>query len=115
MIDLSHPTPQFRRDGILSLNGEWQANEQTILVPYPPQAPASGWRGPVPDSITYHRRFVLPENFLEPGTRCLLHFGAVDQAAYVFLNNRPVMMHEGGYLPFEADVTELDLAFDVFG
>ena len=107
MIDLTHPTPQFRRDSFLSLDGEWQANEQTIRVPYPPQASASGWQGPVPDNITCHRRFTLPGGFPGKGRRLLLHFGAVDQVAYVFLNDRPVMMHEGGYLPFEADITEL--------
>ncbi len=106
MIDLRHPTPQFRRDRILSLDGTWMVNGQPLLVPYPPQAPASGWQGPVPEELHYERRFSLPEGFLKPGERLLLHFGAVDQAAYVFVNGMPAAMHEGGYLPFETDITE---------
>ncbi|MBA3893131.1 MAG: hypothetical protein H0X69_05480 [Gemmatimonadales bacterium] len=39
--------------------------------------------------------------------RYLLHFGAVDYAATVWLNGRRVGEHEGGYLPFEFDVTGL--------
>ena len=107
MINLQHPTPQFRRERILLLDGEWQAEEQTIRVPYPPQSAASGWKGPVPESIRYQVRFSLPEGFLREGERLLLHFGAVDQIAYVFVNGRPAVMHEGGYLPFDADVTEI--------
>ena len=39
------------------------------------------------------------------GKRLILHFGAVDQHATVFLNGREVCAHMGGYLPFEADIT----------
>ena len=106
MIDLRHPAPQFRRERFLLLDGEWRANEQTVRVPFPPQSADSGWQGPVPENIRYQLRFSLPEGFLRGKERLLLHFGAVDQIAYVFLNGRPVVMHEGGYLPFDADVTE---------
>ena len=37
----------------------------------------------------------------------LLHFGAVDYFTTVWLNGQPVGEHEGGYLPFELDVTPL--------
>jgi hypothetical protein len=37
----------------------------------------------------------------------LLHFGAVDYFARVWLNGQVVGEHEGGYLPFELDVTEV--------
>ncbi len=106
-MDLSHPTPQFRRDGWLTLDGTWQLNGRDIRVPFPPEAPASGWEGELSDTLRYERRFTLPEGFPPKGRRLILHFGAVDQMAYVFVNGRPAVSHDGGYLPFEADITEL--------
>ena len=101
-----YPRPQLRRDSFLCLNGEWHLNGEPIQVPFPPQAPASGYAGAVGDSLHYEKRFTLPEGFFSPGQRVLLHLGAVDQLAWVFLNGRPVAKHEGGYLPFEADITQ---------
>jgi hypothetical protein len=37
----------------------------------------------------------------------LLHFGAVDYAAEVYVNGQKAGSHEGGYLPFEIDITSL--------
>ena len=101
-----HPTPLFRRDSWLSLDGEWLMNGQPIRVPYPPEAPLSGWNGKVPRDMRYEKTFTLPEGFPKAGNRVILHFGAADQLCYVFLNGRPVVRHEGGYLPFQADVTD---------
>ena len=42
---------------------------------------------------------------LQPGQVALLRFGAVDYRAVVFVNNHQVGTHDGGYLPFEIDVT----------
>ncbi|MBE5768262.1 MAG: glycoside hydrolase family 2 [Clostridiales bacterium] len=100
-----YPRPQLRRDRFLSLNGPWVVNNQTVEVPFPPQSALSGWQGDVPDELAYHRTFTLPEGFLNKGERLILHFGAVDQIAEVFLNGHPIMRHEGGYLPFSADIT----------
>ena len=104
--DLEYPRPLLRRESFFCLNGIWDLNGQEIHVPFPPQAPLSGFRGSVPDQMTYRRRFSLPEGFLRPGYRALLHFGAVDQTAQVILNGKNVARHEGGYLPFSADVTD---------
>ena len=41
-----------------------------------------------------------------PGQRYFLQFGAAMQAATVFLDDREIFRHEGGYLPFEIDVSE---------
>ena len=49
--------------------------------------------------------FTLPEGFAAPGFRVLLHFGAVDQVAEAWVNGKSVVRHEGGYLPFSADIT----------
>ena len=46
-----YPRPQFRRGSFFSLNGEWQANGQTIEVPFPPQSALSRWHGDVPENI----------------------------------------------------------------
>jgi beta-galactosidase/beta-glucuronidase len=41
------------------------------------------------------------------GKRVFLRFEAVDWAAMVWVNGRPVGQHEGGYTPFEFDVTNV--------
>lgn len=106
----AYPRPQMRREKWMSLNGKWVLNGQEILVPFPPQALLSGYRGRISAKLEYVRSFTLPEGFWSSGKgkrgRVLLHFGAVDQVAEIFLNGRFVGRHEGGYLPFWFDVTE---------
>ena len=102
-----YPRPQLRRESFLSLDGEWLLNGCPVQLPYPPQSPASGWQGAVPEQLHYQRSFTLPKGFCPDGWRVLLHFGAVDQLCFVFVNGRPAVSHEGGYLPFEADITPL--------
>ena len=112
-----YPRPQFRRDSYLCLNGEWDyaiskspaipdAYDGKILVPYPPESPASGvGRVLAKDEwLIYRRSFTLPDGFFRG--RLLLQFGAVDQICEVLLNGVPVGGHEGGYLPFAVDLTE---------
>ncbi len=101
-----YPRPQCRRDSFLPLSGPWLLNGCPIEVPFPPQSPASGYRGTVSDTLRYETAFTLPQGFLPEGYRLRLHFGAVDQIADVYLNDRHVARHKGGYLPFFADVTD---------
>lgn len=54
--------------------------------------------------VWYQRSFTAAPR---PGTRAFLRFGAVDYAAHVFLNGRPVGRHEGGFTPFAFEVTGL--------
>lgn len=96
-----YPRPQFRRESWYNLNGVWN-NE--ILVPYPPQSQLSGFGKRVGRQLVYERGFTLPEGFVRD--KILLHFGAVDQKAEVFINGQSVGAHEGGYLPFSFDITE---------
>ena len=100
-----YPRPQLRRNSFLSLNGEWELNGQRIMLPFPPESSASDFSGEIGDQLHYERRFMLPSGFYAPGQRVLLHFGAVDQTCEVFVNGLSVVKHEGGYLPFSADVT----------
>ncbi len=116
-----YPRPQMVRNSYLNLNGYWdyainnveKAPKQydgKILVPFSPEAFLSGvHRQTKPDEFLHYRREVeLPEGFQL--NRVLLHFGAVDQICEVFVNGKTAGKHEGGYLPFSADVTDYLIA-----
>lgn len=114
-----YPRPQFRRESYLNLNGKWdyaitESDEVPaqfdgqIIVPFSPESILSGvGRTVLPhQTLWYRRRIVLPEGFVPDGGRVLLHFGAVDQEAAVYLNGQQVAYHLGGYTSFTADVTD---------
>ena len=69
------------------------------------------WIGHAPEMryynglVWYQRTFELPA--LAPGKRAFLRFGAVDYAADVHLNGKPVGTHRGGFTPFAFEVTGL--------
>ena len=100
----SYPRPQMKRAGYVILNGLWRCNGKDILVPFPPQSEASGYQGEVEDVLEYELDFEIPADFTKE--RILLHFGAVDQIAEVWLNDVFLGKHAGGYLPFSFDMTE---------
>ena len=102
-----YPRPQMRRDSFLPLMDGWKLNENPIQLPFCPESLLGGYEGNLGDTMTYETTFTLPRTFLPKGYRLLLHFGAVDQIAEVFVNGRPVVRHEGGYLPFYGDITAL--------
>lgn len=112
-----YPRPQFRRESYLNLNGVWEyaitdtdvqpeTFDGTILVPFSPEAPLSTvGRALLPGQFLWYRKNVaLPDGFVR--ARTLLHFGAVDQEAAVFVNGEQLAHHIGGYLPFTCDVTD---------
>ncbi|MBO5556194.1 MAG: glycoside hydrolase family 2 [Oscillospiraceae bacterium] len=112
-----YPRPQLIREPWLNLNGSWDyaitdspryptSFDGEIRVPFSPECELSGvGRSLGADQfLWYHREVRLPSTFL--GKRVLLHFGAVDQCASVWVNDRRVAEHIGGYLPFTADVTD---------
>ena len=112
-----YPRPSMVRDSFLCLNGEWdfqisdtgtpEEYTEKILVPFPPESLLSGInRSTEYKNLYYKRSFTLPEGFKPEGYRVILHFGAVDQIADVYLNGEKVAHHEGGYLPFSADITD---------
>ena len=111
-----YPRPQLKRDSYLCLNGKWSfrikhgealRKQGEILVPFVPESRISGINCEVKkdDVLIYERQFSLPEGFAKD--RVLLHFGAVDQYASVFVNGQTAGEHSGGYLPFCLDITEL--------
>ncbi len=80
----------------------------TILVPFSPEAVLSGVGRTVQpgDTLWYRRELHLPVGFRPAQSRVLLHFGAVDQEAVVYVNGTEVVRHMGGYTAFSADITE---------
>ncbi len=94
----------------MNLNGEWdfgagpaETFDRRILVPFCPQSQLSGLGIRVPgDVVWYRRRFAAPE-----ADRLLLHFGAVDYRATVWVNGQEVADHEGGHTPFTADISRV--------
>ena len=113
-----YPRPQLKRDSYLNLNGVWSYAITTvnaepedydgeIVVPFAPESELSGvGRVLQPgEYLWYRREFELPEGF-NVG-RVLLHFGAADQVARVWVNGQDACVHTGGYLPFAADITDL--------
>ena len=100
---LSYPRPQLRRNSYVSLNGPWELNGQEIQVPFAPQSRLSGYKGSVGERMTYIKKFAFPPEFRNG--RVILHFGAVDEVADVYVNDVHVGRHEGGYLHFSFDIT----------
>ena len=76
--------------------------DEQILVPYPTESALSGIQRH-DDQMWYRKVFQVPGTWR--GQRVLLHFGAVDQIATVWVNNQKVAYHEGGYTEFSADIT----------
>ncbi len=113
--DLPYPRPQLQRSSFFSLDGLWDFSarpkgeapvfDRRIRVPFPPQSTLSGIGELVDDGteLCYQRSFCLPENFCH--ARTILHIGATDQVASVWLNGHFLGKHEGGYLSFSFDVT----------
>lgn len=118
-----HPRPRLVRDGWRSLEGEWQFAldpEDTglaegwwrgdveldgrITVPFPPESPASGLGDRTPHRVLWYRRALTADDLALDGDRLLLHFGAVDYRAQVWLDGRLVASHEGGHTPFSAEL-----------
>ena len=109
-----YPRPQMRRDSYINLNGEWDfscnygepEDVKTIRVPFCPESVLSGVNRHFPERawLCYSRKLTLPEGFNRG--RVLLHVGAADQKAQVFVNRKEVLCHEGGYESFTADITD---------
>lgn len=100
----SYPRPQLRRTTYVILNGTWQLDGQDIELPFAPQSCLSGFHGAIGEQMVYNTAFTLPTDFKKE--RILLHFGAVDEVAEVYVNDILVGRHEGGYLHFSFDITD---------
>ncbi len=111
-----YPQPQFQRDDSMSLNGRWQfafddadsgepkSYPKTITVPFAFESALSGIGDTSFHPVVWYKRDVkVPRDW--KGRRVLLHFGAVDYRASVWVNGRFLGGHEGGNVPFSFDIT----------
>jgi beta-galactosidase/beta-glucuronidase len=113
-----HPRPLLRRAEWLSLDGLWDfaldrdakwrrpedvAFDARIAVPFAPETRASGiaYTGSCL-AFWYRRRLDLPKP--APGERWVLHFGAVDHEAIVWIDGHLAARHSGGYAGFSVDL-----------
>ena len=115
----TYPRPQLVRDKWISLDGKWTFSikktseaglppgPRIINVPFCPESMLSGLnRITRQDEIMlYGRSFSIPEDWKD--MRLILHIGAVDQTAKVYIDGKYAGSHEGGYLPFSFDITGL--------
>ncbi len=118
-----HPRPQLTRSHWIDLGGvwefaydderrgideSWQTHEdvytRTIRVPFPPESSASGIGDTGFHPIVWYRR-TFQVSSEDAGKRLILHCGAVDYQAHVWVNGHLVATHEGGQTPFSADIT----------
>ena len=124
--DGSYPRPTLCRDRWTSLDGPWEfahddADEGLtarwfdaeaepfdlrIEVPFPPESPASGIAAREFHPVVWYRRRIAHDTLAaQDDGRVLVHFGAVDYRAAVWVNGHLVVEHEGGHTPFSADIT----------
>ncbi len=118
-----YPNPQFERKDWTNLNGEWEFEidmgvsgvarelylkehlDGRINVPFCPESKLSGVENKdFLNCVWYRRDIEIPED--KKGKRVILHFGAVDHIATVYVNGKKVFNHVGGYVGFEVDITD---------
>ena len=128
-----YPRPQLRRDRWTSLNGVWAFGyddgdagrdagwpgitaadlatrrrpfDRTIIVPFCPQATLSGIGERARHDVVWYARTLRRPADAAPDDRILVHFGAVDYHATVWVDGHLVAEHRGGHTPFHADITD---------
>lgn len=119
-----YPRPQMVRSQWLNLNGLWDylggkelsspvsaiapptfpTKSEKIRVPFPAESDLSGVKRKDETNLWYRRNFILPKEWT--GKSVLLHFGAVDHIATVFINGKKVGSHTGGYDAFTFDISD---------
>jgi beta-galactosidase/beta-glucuronidase len=127
--DGSYPRPTMCREQWSALDGRWEfawddedrglaerwhdiaraeVFTEEIVVPFPPESPASGLGRREFHPVVWYARSVTHRDFVPDGAedrRVILHFGAVDHDADVWVDGHHVARHSGGQTPFSADVT----------
>ena len=119
-----YPRPQLVRASWTCLNGtwdfaregqtpqsQWDAPEavpwhEKITVPFAPETAESGIGDTRFSPVCWYRRTFAAPALTRGQQRLMLHFGAVDYHATVWVNGVLVAQHEGGYTPFSADITD---------
>ena len=113
----AYPRPLLERAEWKNLNGLWSYTisprhtsrpasfDGEILVPFPVESSLSGVQKKVGEDqvVWYERSFTVPSEW--KGRDILLHFGAVDWQADVWVNDIMVGSHTGGYTAFDFNIT----------
>lgn len=113
-----YPRPQMLRSNWQNLNGLWNYaitkkgdkkpvfGDEKILVPFAVESSLSGVMKTVGENseLWYERTFEIPQSW--NGGKILLHFGAVDWRADVWVNDIYLGNHQGGFAPFSFDITD---------
>ncbi len=132
MLDGTYPRPQLVRERWRDLGGQWafayddddtglhetwfaadggEHFVRTIVVPFPPESPASGIGDTDFHAVVWYRRELNSEDLDAtghgPSTRLMLNFGAIDYRATVWVGGLLAGTHEGGGSPFTLDITDL--------
>ena len=114
-----YPRPIMERNDWKNLNGLWKyaitpkgtpapaAYQGDILVPFAVESSLSGVGNMIneKEELWYQRTFDVPSAWR--GKQILLHFGAVDWKAEVWVNDVKVGEHTGGFTPFYFDITSV--------
>lgn len=114
-----YPRPIMERNDWKNLNGLWKyaitpkgtpapaAYQGDILVPFAVESSLSGVGKMIneKEELWYQRTFDVPSAWR--GKQILLHFGAVDWKAEVWVNDVKVGEHTGGFTPFYFDITSV--------
>lgn len=117
-----YPRPQMVREKWINLNGCWDFEidhgksgrerslydssglNEKIMVPFCPESKLSGVEyKDFMSSVWYRREFEVTDEWLS--NKVLIHFGAVDYDAQIWINGASVGTHKGGYTPFSFDIT----------
>ncbi|NQW92257.1 glycoside hydrolase family 2 [Curtobacterium sp. VKM Ac-2861] len=123
--DGTYPRPQMLRTAWADLDGTWSfrndgddtawstgfPDARDIVVPFPPESVASGIDEPGFHQVVWYSRAITRADLEAAGhgtaaPRLVLHFGAVDYRARVWIDGQFVGEHEGGHTPFSFDVTD---------
>ena len=120
----NHPNPQFERTDWRDLSGLWRfayddahawhlpeevTFDREIIVPFAPESLASGIGDTSFHSVVWYALDLKlkPHELVSLGSRLLLHFGAVDYSARVWVNGQLIGEHRGGHTPFCLDLTQV--------
>ena len=120
-----YPRPQIVRNAWINLNGEWdfeidhsvsgldkgfqqrKSLDSKITVPFCPESELSGvGYKDFMDCVWYRKDIEIPAEWKGDDKRVILHFGAVDYKAIIFVNGKRVCEHKGGYISFSCDITD---------
>ena len=112
-----YPRPQLQRKSYINLNGRWNyriisgkgavVSHGLIEVPFSPETALSGTDRHTllpEETLEYTKLFVIDK--VKKTKHLILHFGAVDQVAYVSLNGINIGIHEGGFTSFSFDISD---------